>query len=375
MASALEETGEGSPATTDGYIELRNVRKTFNDGEVVACEDMNVSIGESEFIIFLGPSGCGKTTTLRSIAGLEQPDEGEILINGEDVIGKRPKDRNLAFVFQDIALFPHKTVRENISFGLDMKTDLSTEEKNRKIESAAETLGIAELLDRKPSVLSGGQQQRVSLGRAMVLDPDAFLLDEPFAALDAKLKDAMETEVKELQRELNTSMIFVTHDQKEALSLGDRIIVMNEGRIQQIGTPYEIYNDPVNLFVSQFIGSPTTNIFDCIVENEGGRTRVIHDLFTLDVSDRNTSLEDSQNVRLGVRPEDTKVNSSSPQFEGEVMLVEPEGTNDVVHIEANDTELMAYPPQNEVADEGATVPIGIAADNIWLFDTSGQRLL
>jgi len=364
-------------AESDKYIEINNIKKTFNDGDVVACEDINISIGESEFIVLLGPSGCGKTTTLRSIAGLETPDEGQILIDGEDVTTKRPKDRNLAFVFQSIALFPHMSVRKNIRFGLDMKTNLSAEEKRDRIESAAEILGIKELLDRKPSALSGGQQQRVSLGRAMVMEPDAFLLDEPFAALDAKLKDLMETEVKELQRRLGTSMIFVTHDQKEAMTLGDRIIVMDDGQIQQIGEPYAIYNDPINRFVSRFIGSPSTNIFECTIRKEENRTILTHTLFDLDLTDEQFRLpvEDGDTVEMGIRPEHLKLDKSMSLFEADIVLVEPEGTNDVVHLESNGVEFIAYPPQNEITDRESTVSVGMSKDEIWLFDEDGERIL
>jgi multiple sugar transport system ATP-binding protein len=383
MASTEEklaaEPATDSEAETPGYIELVDLEKTFSGGRIVACENINISIGQSEFIVLLGPSGCGKTTTLRSIAGLETPDEGQIYIDGEEVTNKRPKDRNLAFVFQSIALFPHKTVRENIRFGLDMKTNLPKDEKNQKVENAAEILGIEELLDRKPSELSGGQQQRVSLGRAMVMDPDAFLLDEPFAALDAKLKDMMETEVKELQRNLETSMIFVTHDQEEAMTLGDRIIVMDDGRIQQIGEPYEIYNNPENIFISQFIGSPTTNIFDCTIrrDGDGDGLSVEHDLFSVDLSDRDVRLnvEDGQTVELGIRPEHLDIDSGSSRFNAEVMLVEPKGTNDVVHLEAGEYEFKSYPPQNEIKNDRGEVTVDFDPEDIWIFEASGERIL
>ena len=373
----VAETAEGSEADASAYIELVDLKKTFDGGRIVACVDINISIGQSEFIVLLGPSGCGKTTTLRSIAGLETPDEGTICIDGQEVTNKRPKDRNLAFVFQSIALFPHKTVRENIRFGLDMKTDLPRDKKNGKVEDAAGILGIEELLDRKPSELSGGQQQRVSLGRAMVMDPDAFLLDEPFAALDAKLKDMMETEVKELQRNLQTSMIFVTHDQEEALTLGDRIIVMNDGRIQQIGEPYKIYNNPENIFVSQFIGSPTTNIFDCTIRDSAEGLSAEHELFSVDLIDRDVRLdvEDGQSVELGIRPEHLDLDSGSSRFVAEVVLVEPEGTNDVVHLEASEYELKAYPPQNEIHNDSGEVTVDFEPEDIWIFDASGERIL
>lgn len=378
MASTSEDSELSSQSDNDSeYIVLRDVKKTFNQGQVVACEDINISIGESEFIVLLGPSGCGKTTTLRSIAGLGEPDEGRIHLNGEDITNKRPKERNLAFVFQSIALFPHKTVRENIRFGLDMQTDLSKTKKQKKVNFAAEVLGIGDLLDRKPSELSGGQQQRVSLGRAMVMDPDAFLLDEPFAALDAKLKDTMETEVKELQRELETAMVFVTHDQKEAMTLGDRIIVMNDGKIQQIDKPYNIYNDPDDIFVSQFIGSPTTNTFDCTIQKSQGKTLVEHDLFTLNFSDSEPRepLSHGQEVELGIRPEHLNVDRGDGLFRADVTLIEPEGTNDVVHLKTGEYEFTAYPPQDHLSNTNITVSVEFDVNKAWLFGEGGERIV
>ncbi|MFC7231638.1 ABC transporter ATP-binding protein [Saliphagus sp. GCM10025308] len=256
------DPGDGERSES-AHVKIEDVKKTFDGGEVVACENINLDIEQGEFVVLLGPSGCGKTTTLRCVAGLEIPDAGRIVIDGEDVTEKKPKDRDLAFVFQSIALFPHMSVRRNIRFGLDMKTDLPPEEKADRVEEAAEILGISELLDRKPGALSGGQQQRVSLGRAMVIQPEAFLLDEPFSALDANLRDQMRVEVQRLQSKLNIAMIFVTHDQQEAMMLADKLVVMNDGEIAQVGTPDEIYHDPQTQFIAEFIGSPSTNFFDC----------------------------------------------------------------------------------------------------------------
>jgi multiple sugar transport system ATP-binding protein len=360
----------------DEYIKAENLTKTFNNGEVTAVDDINIPFGEGEFIVLLGPSGCGKTTTLRCIAGLEEPSEGEIYLDGNNITYNSPKDRNLAFVFQSIALFPHKTVRENIRFGLDMTTDLPKDEKDDKVENAAEMLGIGGLLDRQPDELSGGQQQRVSIGRAIVMDPAAFLLDEPFAALDANLRDQMETEVKEIQRDLNTTMIFVTHDQEEAMTLGDKIVIMNDGRIQQMGEAYDIYNDPQNEFVAQFIGSPSTNFFECVVVKENRGTRLEHDLFTVELdSESETAVEDGQMVRMGVRPEFVEIDEPSSLFSAEVTLIEPEGTNDVVHLQEEGVKFKSYPPQNEVSEIGKRVDVDISRDRIWLFDESGKRVL
>jgi multiple sugar transport system ATP-binding protein len=234
-------------------VEVRDLCKMFDIGDVQACKYVNLEIDEGEFMVLLGPSGCGKTTTLRCIAGLERPDnEDAIWIKGKNITNLPPKDRNLAFVFQDTMLFPHLTVRRNISFGLDMRKIVAKEKIDRRIREVSEMLHLEPMLDRKPSQLSGGQAQRVALGRAIVMEPDAFLMDEPLANLDAALRVEMRTEIKRVQRKLTTSTIFVTHDQEEALSLGDKIAVMNEGAVQQVGTPHEIYHDPANVFVVRF---------------------------------------------------------------------------------------------------------------------------
>jgi multiple sugar transport system ATP-binding protein len=379
MSTSEGDDATASPSESDeAAVRLRDVRKTFNDGAIVACEDFNLDIAEDELVVFLGPSGCGKTTTLRMISGLEQPDSGTISIEGEDVIGTAPKDRNLAFVFQSIALYPHMSVRKNMRFGLDMKSDLSTSEKNERVEEAAELLGLEGMLDRKPSALSGGQQQRVSLGRAMVVEPAAFLLDEPFSALDANLRDQMRVEVKKLQRRLNTAMIFVTHDQEEAMTLGDKIVIMDEGRIQQVGSAHDIYNDPENRFVARFIGSPSTNLFDARVVDDDG-VRVETDLFSLPLSDErvvDADLEDGQAVSLGVRPEHVELNRDGSMFEAEISVVEPRGNTDAVYLMADEQEIRAITQQGAVDTSMETVAVDIQPENVWVFDPdSGDRLL
>jgi len=367
------------PSTEDIAVRLQNIRKTFNDGQIVACEDFNLDIAEDELVVFLGPSGCGKTTTLRMISGLEQPDSGSISIEGENVIGKAPKDRNLAFVFQSIALYPHMSVRKNMRFGLDMKSDLSKSEKNKRVEEAAELLGLEGMLDRKPSELSGGQQQRVSLGRAMVIEPAAFLLDEPFSALDANLRDQMRVEVKKLQRRLNTAMVFVTHDQEEAMTLGDKIVIMNSGRIQQVGSAHDIYNNPANQFVAQFIGSPSTNVFEATVVADGDGLAVETDFFTISLPDEQVTgndLTDGHAVSLGVRPEYMELNSDVSKFTAEVSVVEPRGDTDAVYLMVDDEEIRAITSQGEIDEDVDSVPVNVRPENVWVFDSvSGDRLL
>ncbi|WP_144906031.1 ABC transporter ATP-binding protein [Halobellus captivus] len=373
---AAQETDKQSKSSPSTHVLIEDMRKTFDDGSIVACQDINLSINEDEFVVFVGPSGCGKTTTLRCIAGLEIPDSGHVEIQGREVTHLKPKDRDVAFVFQDITLFPHMTVRQNIQFGLDMKTSLSGSEKEEKVREVAQMLGIEELLDRQPSALSGGQQQRVSLGRAMVMDPSAFLLDEPFSALDANLRDRMRIEVKKLQQKLNKSMIFVTHDQEEAMTLGDKIVVMNDGRIQQIGSPYEIYNEPANHFVAQFIGSPSTNLMPCTLEAGRDGISISSGFFELelppDLADQINGYEGR--VDLGVRPEHLELGEDGI-FEADIQVVEPHGSRDAVYLTAGDRELVAVVDAGVIPQDRDTIQVDMDIDKIWLFKESGERLL
>lgn len=365
-------------AEDDPHIAISDLYKSYADGDVVACEDITLDIPEDEFVVLVGPSGCGKTTTLRCIAGLERPDSGTIKIGDRDVTELKPKDRDIAFVFQDIALFPHKTVRKNISFGIDMKENASEEETNRRVEDAAELLGIEDLLDRRPSELSGGQQQRVSLGRAMVMEPEAFLLDEPFSALDANLRDQMRVEVKKLQRHLSKSMVFVTHDQEEAMTLGDRIVVMKDGRIQQVGTPYEIYNEPENRFVADFIGSPPTNFLEGHVQIQDDTLTVKTEMFSLSFSEVDITelgVEDGDSLQLGVRPELLNIVKDEGLFQASVSVIEPHGSQDAVYLKAAGSELRAITGQGAITHEEETVTVSIETDKVWLFGQDGTRLL
>lgn len=363
----------------EGVIRIENLRKTFDDGTIIAIDDVNITIDPSEICVFLGPSGCGKTTTLRCVAGLETPDSGRVIIGNTDVTDKKPKDRNLAFVFQSIALFPHMSVRKNISFGLDMDTDLPKDQKNQRVEEVAEILGISELLDRKPSELSGGQQQRVSLGRSMVMEPAAFLLDEPFSALDANLRDQMRVETKQLQRRLATAMIFVTHDQEEAMTLGDQIVVMNDGKIIQVGGPDAIYHDPANEFVAQFIGSPSANFFDCEVSKTDGMVELVTSFFSMPISVESAAidkLDDGQVVKMGIRPENLDVTADNPLFEGSISVVEPHGDRSTIHFTAGDgVELTALTDHDSLGTGQTTISVDLDREKIWLFDQNGDRLL
>lgn len=377
-AGPARESGTDEQAR-DAHVSIEDVKKTFNDGEVVACEDINLDIEQGEFVVLLGPSGCGKTTTLRCIAGLEIPDSGHIVINGEDVTTKKPKDRDLAFVFQSIALFPHMSVRQNMRFGLDMKSSLSADEKEERVQKAAEILGIKDLLDRKPAALSGGQQQRVSLGRAMVVEPEAFLLDEPFSALDANLRDQMRVEVQRLQSELDIAMIFVTHDQEEAMMLADKLVVMNDGRIEQIGTPNEIYNDPQSQFIAEFIGSPPTNFFDGEIVERGGETVLVSDLFEIELTrDQVASLDDSDigvGVTAAIRPEAFSI-SNDGVIDAEITLIEPHGDRAAVYLEGESGDEVIV-LMNDVTDieTGDSVTLDVSAESVRLFGPDRNRIL
>jgi ABC-type sugar transport system ATPase subunit len=255
-------------------IEFEHVVKQFPRQAAPAVADLSLRVNDGELVILLGPSGCGKTTALRMIAGLEEPDAGDIRIDGRSVVGVEPKDRDIALVFQQYALYPHLTARDNLLYPLKMQKS-SKEERQRRIAQTAELLKIGHLLDRKPAQLSGGEQQRVALGRAIVRQPRVFLMDEPLSNLDAKLRTHMRTEIKTLQQQLGATMVFVTHDQAEAMTMADRIAVMNGGRLQQLATPDEVYAYPANLFVAEFLGSPPMNILpavwqDGVVAVDGG---------------------------------------------------------------------------------------------------------
>ena len=249
-------------------ITLKGIHKRYDKAQNYAVTDFNLEIKDQEFIVFVGPSGCGKSTTLRMIAGLEDITEGEIYIGDRLVNDVEPKDRDIAMVFQNYALYPHMTVYDNMAFGLKIRK-VPKEEIKRAVENAADILGLQRYLDRKPSALSGGERQRVALGRAIVRDAEVFLMDEPLSNLDAKLRVAMRAEITKLHHRLNTTTIYVTHDQTEAMTMADRIVIMKDGFVQQIGTPSQVYNTPVNMFVAGFIGSPAMNFFDVHIDEAG----------------------------------------------------------------------------------------------------------
>ena len=288
-------------------VKFTNVRKIYEKGQTPAVADFNLDIQDKEFIVFVGPSGCGKSTTLRMLAGLEDISSGTIEIDGEVVNDLQPRDRNIAMVFQNYALYPHLTVFENIAFSLRLKK-VPQDEVYQRVTAAAEILGITEYLTRKPRALSGGQRQRVAIGRAMVRDSKVFLMDEPLSNLDAKLRNQMRAEIILLRQKIDSTFIYVTHDQTEAMTLGDRIVIMKDGLIQQVGTPTEVFDMPLNLFVAEFIGAPKMNIIKTQLVREGDKYFITPYGAKIEVTGKKAEILrakgiDSREILLGIRPE------------------------------------------------------------------------
>jgi len=354
---------------------LESVRKTFNDGRVVAVDNIDLHIEEGELIVLVGPSGCGKSTTLRCIAGLEKPDSGTIKFGEHDVTNLPPKDRDISMVFQNYALYPSMTVFENMAFGLRMRgADDATMDK--QVRWAADMMGIGDLLDRYPTQLSGGQQQRVALGRAIVREPTLFLLDEPLSNLDAKLRAIMRTEIQELQRELDVATVFVTHDQEEAMTMGDRIAVMNAGRIEQIDTPETIYHDPVSLFVADFIGEPSINFFEMTFDG----SKIDGEAFDLvlpdTVAEKLAEGLPGSEVIVGIRPEDMSVvGTGEGVFDVEVDVIEPIGDRKIVYFTVGGRRINAVVSSTEEIDEGQLVGIDVHWPNTHMFSPEGPKVV
>ncbi|MCS7145766.1 MAG: ABC transporter ATP-binding protein [Nitrososphaerota archaeon] len=358
-------------------VKLEKVSKHF--GETKAVDNVNLQINDGEFMVLLGPSGCGKTTTLRLIAGLEKPTSGLILFDGEVVNDLEPKDRRIAMVFQDYALYPHMKVFDNMALNLQIR-GVPKEEIKRKVLETAELLGIKHLLDRKPGQLSGGEQQRVALGRAIIREPSVFLMDEPLSNLDAALRAKMRGELKKLQERLKTTTIYVTHDQVEAMVMADKIAVMKSGKVQQIGSPQEIYSRPANRFVAEFVGSPKMNIFDAtLVIDESPRLTTgsfeikIPPYSVEAVAQRGAATE----LLVGVRPEDIAV-STAPRrdfIEASVYLVEDIGNLTFVTLQIGDMLLVAQAPPSVGLKEGDKAYFKLLDEKIHLFDKRSEELV
>ncbi len=360
-------------------VELKNLSKKY--GKVTAVQNMDLIIPHNQFLVLVGPSGCGKSTTLRMIAGLEEITGGEIFINDERVNDKDPKDRNVSMVFQNYALYPHMSVEENLGFSLKI-AKVKSEEIEKRVNEAVSILGLEDLRSRKPSQLSGGQRQRVAMGRAIVRRPDAFLFDEPLSNLDAKLRTQMRTEIKKLHQKLKTTIIYVTHDQVEAMTLADRIIIMKDGYIEQIGSPIEVFSKPANVFVATFIGSPPMNIFSSEIINSNNNIKIKLDdnLYFDCTEDQKNKLQNKKNIFLGIRaedimPVDNNTNTSFWSFKRNVDIVEPLGTETQLFITINDKEIisrMYNPYEVNVGDE---LTFQVDPSKVHFFDKETEKAI
>jgi len=360
-------------------VELKNLSKKY--GKVTAVQNMDLIIPHNQFLVLVGPSGCGKSTTLRMIAGLEEITGGEIFINDERVNDKDPKDRNVSMVFQNYALYPHMSVEENLGFSLKI-AKVKSEEIEKRVNEAVNILGLEDLRSRKPSQLSGGQRQRVAMGRAIVRRPDAFLFDEPLSNLDAKLRTQMRTEIKKLHQKLKTTIIYVTHDQVEAMTLADRIIIMKDGYIEQIGSPIEVFSKPANVFVATFIGSPPMNIFSAEIINSNNNIKIQLDdnLYFDCTEDQKNKLQNKKNIFLGIRaedimPVDNNTNTSFWSFKRNVDIVEPLGTETQLFITINDKEIisrMYNPYEVNVGDE---LTFQVDPSKVHFFDKETEKAI
>jgi multiple sugar transport system ATP-binding protein len=358
-------------------------RVTKRFGDVVAVNDLDIHIEDKEFIVFVGPSGCGKSTALRLLAGLEEITEGEVLIGDRVVNDVPPKDRDIAMVFQSYALYPHMDVYDNMAFGLKLR-GTPKEDIKRRVEKAADILGIHNLLSRKPKQLSGGQRQRVAVGRAIVREPNVFLMDEPLSNLDAKLRVQARAEISKLHQRLETTFIYVTHDQVEAMTMGTRIAVLNDGILQQIDTPQNLYDSPSNIFVAGFIGSPSMNFFDGELTERDGTVAVETDEFILDIpEDREDTYRPhlGKGIVLGVRPEDIHDPDFAPPdisqqlVEAQVDVTELMGDEVVVYLQMENTEFLGrFDPRTD-AKVGKTMSAAFNMDRMHIFDRTTEKAI
>ena len=362
-------------------VTLRNVVKNYD--ETPAVRGIDLDILDKEFVVLVGPSGCGKSTTLRMIAGLEDISAGEVLIGGEVVNDMPPKDRDIAMVFQNYALYPHMTVYENMSFGLRIKK-VAKDEIARRVENAARILDISELLQRKPKQLSGGQRQRVAMGRAIVRDPKVFLFDEPLSNLDAKLRVQMRIEIKKVHQKVRTTTIYVTHDQVEAMTLADRVVVMNAGRIEQVGAPNHLYHAPATRFVAGFIGSPAMNFLPCTLEAADGlRVRLSTDI-AFPVPDERIERYRPHHAKsgllFGLRPEHIIEQRSTREpnqhaFDAAIEVTEPMGMETLVHFMVNGTDVCGRVNPGAKAQAGRSMKLVADLDNMHLIDGESGKVL
>ena len=344
------------------FLELKNITKIYPNG-TKAVDETSLNVEDGEVVVFVGLSGCGKSTLLRMIAGLEDITSGEISLDGKIINNVDPSERDVAMVFQNYALYPHMSVYNNMAYGLKNR-GISKEEITTKVNDVAKLLEIDQLLSRKPSMLSGGQRQRVAMGRAIVRNPKIFLFDEPLSNLDAKLRNQMRLEIKKLQRQMDVTSIFVTHDQTEAMTLGDRIVVINNGIVEQVGTPKEIYSKPNTKFVAEFIGSPQMNIFNCNIENGIAK-----------IGDGQINLDKSINIQdasIGVRPDDIQINQNG-KFETKAILVEYLGSDMIIYSSINNQDFSCKLSSKIDVKAGDNFKFDISASSIHVFDNATSK--
>ncbi|WP_256290297.1 ABC transporter ATP-binding protein [Halobellus inordinatus] len=357
-------------------ITITGLTKRFDD--VTAVDDIDLEVKNGEFLVLVGPSGCGKSTTLRMIAGLEDITSGDLHIGDRRVNDLEPKERSIAMVFQNYALYPHMTGAENMKFGMKSVSNYTSAEIDERVREAAEILDIEELLDRRPSELSGGERQRVAIGRALVREPDVFLLDEPLSNLDAKLRVQMRAELLQLHRELDATTLYVTHDQTEAMTLGDRVAVLNDGEIEQVDPPQLLYDYPATRFVAEFIGSPAMNILPVELVSDGSDISVHHEQFELPLPNADSFTAQPKSAFFGIRPEDISlarnVAGDVPTFEAEVTVTEPLGESLLIHCRVGDDEIHVKAAARSSIDPGDRLELGVDEERLHVFDGTGEAI-
>lgn len=352
-------------------IELTNLRKEY--GSTVAVKNLDLTIEDGEFIVLVGPSGCGKTTTLRMIAGFEDPTAGEIRLDGTVVNDLEPRDRDLGMVFQSHALFPHKNVADNIVFGLRMQK-VSKEEQRRKLQEVSELVRISHLLTKMPAQCSGGESQRIALARTLVTEPSNFLLDEPLSSLDAKLRRELRAECDRLHEQLQKTFVYVTHDQEEAMTLADRIVVMDGGEIVQMGSPIDIYSNPVSYFVADFFGNPAMNLIEGEFSQSGAGAEFKSDSFTVSLPEEYKNISPGKGT-FGIRPENVQVSKANGGDTRNIGLVEPLGKDTLLYFEtAAERPFVAIVEGTENHKSGEPVELSFPGNNMFLFDGNGDRI-
>lgn len=357
-------------------VRFENVTKRF--GNTTVIPELNLVIPDTEFVVLVGPSGCGKSTTLRLIAGLEEVTSGDLYIGEERVNDKLPRNRDIAMVFQSYALYPHMSVWENLAFGLKLRK-VDKDEIRTRVADVSEILGLNPLLERRPKDLSGGQRQRVAMGRAIVRRPSVFLFDEPLSNLDAKLRSEMRREIAKLHHKLQTTIVYVTHDQVEAMTLADRVVTMKDGLIQQVGSPLTLYHRPANLFVAGFIGTPQMNFLEMEITSGEGTKKLTAGELELELPDRFTLPEEGKDVVLGIRPSDLHVGehpeTACGKLRASVEVREPMGAEIFLTLDTESGTLQARVESNQMVEVGENVDLYIPADSIHLFDKVSERSL